>query len=154
MHKTLRIGEGVEHGAQRRIKPSTQIIPGRAAHHCRPPPIKKRRRRRARHGSRIPGGQAGRRACFMQRGEGFGGLGVKRLGRRAGIEQRGMGGVAEVFQQHQAGFGIGGDDLGRGKPKAQDMPRNRDEGPRVFRRRCLHHQRWARPAQQPRIAPG
>ena len=61
---------------------------------------------------------------------------------------------AKILQQHQAGFGIGGDDLGRGKPKAQDMPGNGDEGSRVFRRRCLHHQRWARPAQQPRIAPG
>ena len=90
----------------------------------------------------------------MERGKRFGCFGVKRLGRRAGIEQRGMGGVAEVFQQHQAGFGIGGDDLGRGKPKAQYMPRNRDEGAGVFRWRCFHQQSRARAAQQARIAPG
>ena len=116
MHKTLRASEGREHGAQRCIKPSAQLIAGRAAHHRGPPPIKKRRRRRPRHGRRIPGRQVGWWRCFMQRCKRFCRFGVKHRRIRPAIQQSRMGRFAEIFQQHQAGFGIGGDDLGRGKP--------------------------------------
>ena len=153
MHKAARAGKGAEHGVQRGSKPSAQIVTWRCAHSSRPPPIKKGRCRRPRHGRSIPGGQAGRWGGFMQRGQGLGGFGVKRWRIRPAIQQRGMGGVAEIFQQHQALIRIGGDDLRRGKPKAPDMAGNGDEGAGIFRRRRFHQQRRARPTQQAGIAP-
>ncbi len=81
----------------------------------------------------------------MQRGERLRRLQVAGQCVGTAVEQRGMGVVAEILDQQQAGGFVGGDDLGRGQADAGDVARDGHEGPDILRRRRIHQQRRAWP---------